>query len=307
MLSVIVPIYNGAAVLPETVPAMMAQEHPAEWVFVDDGSTDDTAGVLEALLRAHPPPAGSTARMLQHGENRGRAEARETGVGIATHSILLFLDCDVAPEPGYLAAFEEALSRPGVVGGVGQVVVADVNAQDPYHYYLAGPGRGAQTVGCGQPVPWHYFLLGVGGVHRAAYEAVGGLQGAVDYGEDLELGARLGRLYPDGLRYLPGAVGRIYDVGTLSTALARMEAFGRDSVALLADAYPELEPALKLPIIGRSRPLARRVILKAAFASPVAWAVKELIPVVPRSLQRPLIRYLLAQALARGYWHDTSA
>jgi len=50
LVSVIVPVYNGARVVGETIESLLAQDHPrVEIVAVDDGSTDESASVLAAF------------------------------------------------------------------------------------------------------------------------------------------------------------------------------------------------------------------------------------------------------------------
>lgn len=56
-LSVVIPAYNYAAVLPRAVESVLAQTESAdsvELLVVDDGSTDDTAAVLEQLQTRYP-------------------------------------------------------------------------------------------------------------------------------------------------------------------------------------------------------------------------------------------------------------
>ena len=83
---------------------MLAQREPAEWVFVDDGSTDSTAVVLESLLDATPRAPGVTAKVVSHAQNRGRGAARNTGLAEASGELVAFVDADIRPDPGFLQA-----------------------------------------------------------------------------------------------------------------------------------------------------------------------------------------------------------
>ena len=83
--SVIIPAYNAAAFLRETIASVRAQTHPAaEIIVVDDGSTDDTLAVL-----AETPHV----RVI-HQENRGPGAATNAGIAAAQSEYLAFLDAD---------------------------------------------------------------------------------------------------------------------------------------------------------------------------------------------------------------------
>jgi len=66
-ISIIIPAYNEARWLPGTLDALLASKFPAEVIVVDDGSTDDTARVLEAYR--------GRIRVLTHEVNRGKGAA----------------------------------------------------------------------------------------------------------------------------------------------------------------------------------------------------------------------------------------
>jgi hopene-associated glycosyltransferase HpnB len=102
----VVPARDEAAILPETLPTLLAQDYPGAFsvVLVDDASTDGTAAVAAALARApgvplrvaagHPPPAGWAGKVWAMAQ--GVAAAGECGY-------LLFTDADIALEPGVVA------------------------------------------------------------------------------------------------------------------------------------------------------------------------------------------------------------
>jgi glycosyltransferase involved in cell wall biosynthesis len=54
-LAVISPVRNEAQYVQKTLDAMVAQTvQPMEWLFVDDGSTDDTRSIIESYARKYP-------------------------------------------------------------------------------------------------------------------------------------------------------------------------------------------------------------------------------------------------------------
>lgn len=86
-VSVIIPVYNGAALLAEAVASIQQQNYdPLEIIIVDDGSTDNTAGVVADLQ------ANNIRYVYQ--PNSGPAVARNTGLELAAGDIIAFIDAD---------------------------------------------------------------------------------------------------------------------------------------------------------------------------------------------------------------------
>ena len=107
-VSVIVPVYNGEAFLPECIATLRAQTlGEIELIFVDDASTD---GSLPLLRAAQAEDA--RVRVIAFAENRGVSAARNAGLDAATGEYVGFCDADDWVEPGMferlLAAAEEA-------------------------------------------------------------------------------------------------------------------------------------------------------------------------------------------------------
>lgn len=304
MISVVVPVYNGAHVLPKTVPAMQAQSEPAEWLFVDDGSTDGTAAVLAALLDAPLAAPRATVRVLTHAQNRGRSAARNTGVAAAGATdggdVLVFLDADVAPSPGYLAALRAVAMQPGAVAARGELAFAEADRCDPYHRYLASPLRGVRGHAAGAPVPWRHFLLCVVAVRAEVVREAGLFDEAITYGEDLEYACRLARRHPSGLRFAPSAVGTMYDIGNLDTALAKMREFAGGNLPHLLARYPEVAVQVGLDRIGPEAGLRGR-LARLVLRSPVARLVRRVLPALPVGLSDYAVRYLLGYTLVASY------
>ncbi|NEP84931.1 MAG: glycosyltransferase family 2 protein, partial [Okeania sp. SIO3B3] len=85
-VSVIIPAYNRADLIGETVDSVLAQTHPdIEIIVIDDGSTDNTADVLATY--------GSALRVIRQA-NAGQQAARNAGIRAATGDYIAFLDSD---------------------------------------------------------------------------------------------------------------------------------------------------------------------------------------------------------------------
>jgi O-antigen biosynthesis protein len=122
-VSVIVPTYNRADVLPRAIRSVLAQSWTdLELLVVDDGSTDATAEVVAR----HGDPR---VRYLRQPQNAGVSAARNRGLRAARGDFVAFLDSDDEWLPGklfeQLAVFERAPADLGVVYTGVECVFAD--------------------------------------------------------------------------------------------------------------------------------------------------------------------------------------
>jgi glycosyltransferase involved in cell wall biosynthesis len=120
-LSVVLPTHNEATHLPLTIDALIdavgASGFDAELIVVDDGSTDDTASVVERAFAGRIP-----LRVIRQ-PNRGRFEARRAGVHASTREVVLLLDSRVILSPAALRFVAERVSA-GELVWTGHVEVA---------------------------------------------------------------------------------------------------------------------------------------------------------------------------------------
>jgi glycosyltransferase involved in cell wall biosynthesis len=95
LVSVIVPVFNGARFLAEALDSILAQTYaPIEIIVVDDGSRDKTPGVVSSY--------GDKVRYLRQ-ENAGPASARNRGLIASKGLFVAFLDHDDLWHPEKLA------------------------------------------------------------------------------------------------------------------------------------------------------------------------------------------------------------
>lgn len=100
-VSIILPTFNRAHLIGESIASALGQSHPpAELIVVDDGSTDRTAEVVSNF--------GDPVRYLRQ-ENAGKSAALNRGIAAASGGALLVLDDDDLLPPGALAAHVAAL------------------------------------------------------------------------------------------------------------------------------------------------------------------------------------------------------
>ncbi len=109
LVSVVVPVYNGAHCLPRCLDSLRKQTHPrVEIIVVDDGSTDGTPDLVR-------PPV----RLLSTGGRKGAGAARNVGARGAAGDVLFFTDSDVVAPPEWIAKALKIREEKGVPCGGG--------------------------------------------------------------------------------------------------------------------------------------------------------------------------------------------
>lgn len=104
MISVVIPLYNKEASIAQSLKSVLSQEYDDfEVVIVDDGSTDGSVAVVEAINDPR-------IRLIKQ-ENGGPSKARNTGVKNAKGEWILFLDADDELEPDALEYFANLIRK----------------------------------------------------------------------------------------------------------------------------------------------------------------------------------------------------
>ncbi len=262
LLSVIVPTYQGRDAVLRALDALSRQTMDAERfevVVVVDGSDD---GTREALGSFEAPFA---SRSLWQ-ENRGRGGAINAGLAVARGELVVLVDDDLVPEPGFLAAHAAAHGAGERIGAVGAVHFRTDGSTPPFARYWAGRFEDflGRLQGRGRPLSWDETYTGAFSIRRPDLAEVGGFEEAFDgYGlEDFELALRLSKAGV-GLVLCPDAVA-IHEYDKDFAAASRdAEARGRSAV-IFESLHPDV-PALR-------------------------FAPKDL---TPPSIPRRLVRYVL--------------
>lgn len=135
-VSVIIPTWNRSRFVAEAVRSVQAVDGPdlaLEILVVDNGSTDDTAAVVQAM-----------GVRYVYCETPGAAAARNLGMREATGDYLAFLDDDDVWLSGHLREHLKLLeARKDFIGCIGQVVLTDPEGQPvgaPYPDHLPADG-----------------------------------------------------------------------------------------------------------------------------------------------------------------------
>jgi glycosyltransferase involved in cell wall biosynthesis len=119
-VSFILPAWNEAEnivqAIEDTVAAAKRHCSDYEIIVVDDGSTDDTAKLVQALQSVHP-----TLRLIRHESNRGYGEALHTGFSAGRLEYVFFTDADNQFDMDELPLLLEWADNSDVVAGYRRV------------------------------------------------------------------------------------------------------------------------------------------------------------------------------------------
>ncbi|MFZ0890314.1 MAG: glycosyltransferase [Candidatus Binataceae bacterium] len=217
LVSVIIPVFNGAATVAAAIDSALAQKFDGEFevIVVNDGSTDSTAEVLRGY--------GDRIKVVTQ-ENRGAAAARNACVRNSSGQYLAFLDADDEWREDKLAKTVAALDAHAEAGMVytdatlidesGKVVAAnyipDTHAREPSFDELLRE--------------WWYVLPSTVVMRRSILDRCGGFEerfGRCRYGEDAYIWLLAREIAP--FRLIPSPLVR-YRVATVREHHAKREA-----------------------------------------------------------------------------------
>ncbi|WP_371540384.1 bifunctional polysaccharide deacetylase/glycosyltransferase family 2 protein [Streptomyces sp. NBC_00466] len=167
-VSVLVPAYNESACIVSTVRSIAESDHPVEVVVIDDGSTDGTADLVEALRL----PGVRVVRQ----RNAGKAAALNNGITHARHGLVVMMDGDTVFEAATVRELVQPFGDPAVGAVAGNAKVGNrdslIGAWQHIEYVMGFnlDRRMYDVLGCMPTIPG-----AVGAFRRTALDRVGGL------------------------------------------------------------------------------------------------------------------------------------
>ena len=205
LVSVIIPVYNGEDFIRDAIDHIMSQNYPAlEIIIVDDGSTDNTAEIIEELpfdIRYFKQP------------NAGPASARNRGIRDASADLLVFLDVDdLWPENNLQLLVDEMRNDPhaDVIRGYAQIM--EYNKETGEYDFV------------GNPMEAFPDYIGAAIYRSSAFEKVGLFDTTLKYGEDTDWFNRA--------RELHLKINRLEDMTLLVRRHGKNMTLGKDLVEL---------------------------------------------------------------------------
>lgn len=210
-ISVIIPTYNRCDLLGKTVNSVLAQTFvDYELLVIDDGSTDNTAGLMQGYCEQYPERV-----KYVYQPNAGESVARQHGVDISRGAFLAFLDSDdlwlpeklekqyrflqQQPDAAYVYCWASVIDKDGLA--VKWPILGSLQTPETFSLeqliqgnFIAGPGS---------------TLL----LRREAYDQCGGFNPQIRYAEDWDLCLRLGVEHAFGCICEPLVQVRLYERG----------------------------------------------------------------------------------------------
>ncbi|MEO7556467.1 MAG: mycofactocin biosynthesis glycosyltransferase MftF [Acidimicrobiales bacterium] len=181
-VTVVVPVRDAVDGLAHTLGALGPV---AEVIVVDDGSRD-ARGVAAVV-------AGHGARLLRHDDSVGPAAARNAGWVLAESPVVAFVDADCVPASGWLPPLLAHLDDPAVAAVAPRITPAGGHGALGAYEAARSPLDLGVRSGPVRPRSWvPYVPTAALVVRRSALVELDGFDGALRYGEDVDLVWRLG-------------------------------------------------------------------------------------------------------------------
>lgn len=289
-LTIVMPNYNGRALLAEMLPSLQAQTlAPAEVVVVDDRSDDDS----RAYLREHWPQV----RLIELPQRGGVTFALNACLAAASTELVGLFNNDMALEPDCLAELVAELQRHPHLGSVtpkmldhAERTVLD-GAGDVLSWRGGGRRRGHGERDAGQYERAEEVFGPCGGAalfRRAALDRVGSFDEAYfAYYEDIDWAFRA-QLLGYRCRYVPSAV--LYHRGSATLGRGMSEFNGyhlwRNPLWLIVKCYPAAALARHAPALLRGQAGNLYTALRARRLRTWARAMRDALAGMPAALAK---------------------
>ena len=167
-VTVLVPAYNERECIANTVNSLAESDHPIEVIVIDDGSSDGTADIVEAM--------GMPGVRVIRQENAGKSAALNTGLKYASYDLVAMMDGDTVFEASTVHELVQPFGDPsiGAVAGNAKVGNRDtlIGAWQHIEYVMGFnlDRRMYDILGCMPTIPG-----AVGAYRRSALTEVGGM------------------------------------------------------------------------------------------------------------------------------------
>ena len=185
-VSIVVPAFDEAVGIERAVRSLAESDYPElEVIVVDDGSSDETASLVEAL--------GLPQVQVLRQENAGKPAALNHGISAASHDVIVMVDADTVFEPETLGRLVRELVDPHVGAVSGNTKVGNrkgLLGRWQHIEYVMGfnlDRRLYDVLQCMPTVPG-----AIGAFRRQALDEVGGVSGET-LAEDTDLTIAIGR------------------------------------------------------------------------------------------------------------------
>jgi len=228
-VTIIIPVYNRIEKLGKTIAALTHSTYPLdliEIIIADDGSSDNPKQLIDDFKSYF-----SIKYVRQSDKGFRASRIRNKGVKAASHEIIIFLDCDMLPEPTLVEAFmkylhvssklvllggrryvntdvfsikdvindiQPVLELPSQCADTGRGPIADEPPTEDWRYKIYRTTDNLKSI----KYPFNSYCAGNIGMSKNLFNQVGGFdESFVNWGmEDTEIGYRL---YQAGAWFIP--------------------------------------------------------------------------------------------------------
>jgi len=168
LISIIIPVYNGARFIPDTLKNILEQtKPPLEIIVIDDGSVDGTGDIVKST---YPDIR------YRFQDNQGPAAARNAGLKIARGNAIAFQDIDdLWPENKLELQATYLIQNPmvNIVLGQTQIYIQKTNSTGEHNYDK-------------YKNPWPSLSFGSALIRKSVFETVGVLDETLKFAEDVD-------------------------------------------------------------------------------------------------------------------------
>lgn len=226
--SVIIPIYNGEADLPDLLACLRSQTCPqsaVEYCLVDNGSCDRTLEDLK-IAQEQFQELGWTLHALSEPHIQSSYAARNAGIRAAAGKILIFTDADCRPQPNWI----EHLLQPFTDPQVG-LVAGEIKAL-PGQAWLEHHAEQQETLSQKHTLAHSFLPYGQTAnlaVRRAAFQQAGLFRPYLTTGGDADLCWRVLQAGDWRIEFQPDAVVRHRHRANMTDLLGQWRRYGRSN------------------------------------------------------------------------------
>ncbi|HLH98927.1 MAG TPA: glycosyltransferase family 2 protein [Xanthobacteraceae bacterium] len=301
-LSVVLPNYNHARLIPRAVKALLSQTLPPdEVIVVDDNSTDDSRAVIADLAAASP-----RLRVLENQKNEGTVGALQRGLAAARGTYVYLAAADDFVLPDFFSlALTTLKQHPGADLFCAEAILVDGATERrlgvrppvrPIHHLGFVDAEQARRLLARSD---NWILTGSSVFRREAIARAGGLDDSLGSFADGYLARKIA--LTNGFCYAPRAVATwwvLADSYSRRSALDATAAWEMLEVATKRLAGDPVFPSWYAPLFGRrwrfsssrlavlAEPINRSVLLSMAATSPADRYVVESLLTLPDRLAR---------------------
>ena len=226
MVSVVIPIYNGEADLPELINCLVSQTYPrerVEYLLVDNNSSDRTLDLIRNLC---PRMAPITIRPLSENQIQSSYAARNVGIRAAMGEVIAFTDADCRPQPQWLSSLIQPFVKPEVV-----IVAGEITAF-PGTNLLERHADRQETLSQKHTLAHRFCPYGQTAnlaIRRTALEKAGLFRPYLTTGGDADICWRILRANIGSLEFAPDAIVQHRHRATLKELASQWRRYGRSN------------------------------------------------------------------------------